>query len=149
MLDSSARADIAVGYFFMSGFGAVSQELARLDKVRILVGRADRQVIEAMAAGLQQPEALRVRLEADGLVPRRERAALAQDSVDRIADGVSLLPQTKDSQVAVNRLRTWSTRAKAEVRAYRRSPLTAKAYLCWYDDHAEPARRWSALRTSH
>ena len=138
MLDSSARADIAVGYFFMSGFGAVSQELARLDKVRILVGRADRQVIEAMAAGLQQPEALRVRLEADGLVPRRERAALAQDSVDRIADGVALLPQTKDSQVAVNRLRDMVDSGKAEVRAYRRSPLHAKAYLCWYDDHAEP-----------
>ena len=27
---------------------------------------------------------------------------------------------------------------QAEVRAYRRSPLHAKAYLCWYDDHAEP-----------
>ena len=25
-----------------------------------------------------------------------------------------------------------------EVRAYRRSPLHAKAYLCWYDNHAEP-----------
>ncbi len=43
MLDSSARADIAVGYFFMPGFGAISAELSGLDKVRILVGRADRQ----------------------------------------------------------------------------------------------------------
>ena len=25
-----------------------------------------------------------------------------------------------------------------EVRAYRRSPLHAQAYLCWYDNHAEP-----------
>ena len=47
MLDSSSRADIAVGYFFMSGFGPVSAELSKLDKVRILVGRADRQVLEA------------------------------------------------------------------------------------------------------
>ena len=37
MLDSSARADIAVGYFFMSGFEAVADSLKRLDKVRILV----------------------------------------------------------------------------------------------------------------
>jgi hypothetical protein len=59
MLDSSARADIAVGCFFISGFGAVSEELCGLGKVRILVGRADRQVIEAVAAGLQQPDALR------------------------------------------------------------------------------------------
>ena len=66
MLDSSARADIAVGYFFISGFGPVSEELSKLERVRILVGRADRPVLEAVAAGLQQPDALRLRLEADG-----------------------------------------------------------------------------------
>ncbi len=53
MLDSSARADIAVGYFFMSRFEAVADSLARLDKVRILVGRADRPVLESVALGLQ------------------------------------------------------------------------------------------------
>ena len=42
MLGSAARADIAVGYLFMSGFGEVVDELARLNKTRILVGRADR-----------------------------------------------------------------------------------------------------------
>ncbi len=138
MLGSSARADIAVGYFFMPGFGAISAELSRLDKVRILVGRADRQVIEAVAAGLQQPDALRARLDSDGLVQRRERAAVARDSVDRIADGVSLLPQTEDAENTVSLLRDMVASGKAEVRAYRRSPLHAKAYLCWYDDHAEP-----------
>ena len=36
MLGSSGRADIAVGYFFMSGFEAVADDLERLGKVRIL-----------------------------------------------------------------------------------------------------------------
>ena len=138
MLHSSVRADIAVGYFFMSGFGPVSAELSKLDNVRILVGRADRQVIETVAAGLQQPDALKARLDADGLVQRRDRAAIAQDSVDRIASGVALLPQTGESQEAVAALRDMVASGQAEVRAYRRSPLHAKAYLCWYDDHAEP-----------
>ena len=140
MLDSSARADIAVGYFFMPGFGAISAELSRLDKVRILVGRADRQVLESVAAGLQQPDALRARLDSDGLVQRRERAAVARDSVDRIADGVALLAADEsDAQHTVgDLLRDMVASGKAEVRAYRRSPLHAKAYLCWYDDHAEP-----------
>ena len=48
MLDNSARADIAVGYFFMSEFEAVADSLSRLDKVRILVGRADRPVLESV-----------------------------------------------------------------------------------------------------
>ncbi|MYK89046.1 MAG: hypothetical protein F4018_12310, partial [Acidobacteria bacterium] len=97
MLDSSATADIAVGYFFISGFGAVSDELSRLEKVRILVGRADRPVLEAVAAGLQQPDALRARLEGDALVQRRDRPAIARDAVERIADGLALLPQTGDA----------------------------------------------------
>lgn len=56
MLGSANRADIAVGYFFVSGFGAVADELSQLGKVRILVGRTDRQTLEAVALGLQQQE---------------------------------------------------------------------------------------------
>ena len=92
MLGSSARADIAVGYFFMSGFDAVADNLARLDKVRILVGRTDRQVLEEVALGLQQSDALRARLESDSVVRRRQRAEIAQRAVDNIADGVGLAP---------------------------------------------------------
>ena len=40
MLGSSARADIAVGYFFMSGFDAVADELLRLGKVCLGYTRA-------------------------------------------------------------------------------------------------------------
>ena len=138
MLDSSARADIAVGYLFMSGFEAVADSLKRLDKVRILVGRADRPVLESVAMGLQQPEALRARLEADGMVQRRQRDASAREAVDGIATGVALLPQTGESQKAVSLLRDLVVSGLVEVRAYRRSPLHAKAYLCWYDNHAEP-----------
>ena len=63
MLESAGRADIAVGYFFMSGFSEVADDLSQLGKVRILVGRTDRQTLEAVAAGLQQQQALRARLE--------------------------------------------------------------------------------------
>ena len=138
MLDSSSRADIAVGYFFMSGFEAVADSLSRLDKVRILVGRTDRPTLESVALGLQQSQALQAQLEADGMVPRRQREAIAQESVDNIATGVALLPQTGGSQRAVALLRDLVASGLMEVRAYRRSPLHAKAYLCWYENHAEP-----------
>ena len=138
MLASSARADIAVGYFFVSGFEAVADDLSRLDKVRILVGRTDKQVLEEVAQGLQQAQALRARLEADSLVRRRQRAEIAQRTVDRIAEGVSVLPQTEGTEDAVAKLRDMVASGKVEVRAYLRSPLHAKAYLCWYGDHAEP-----------
>ena len=138
MLGSSARADIAVGYFFMSGFDAVADDLARLDKVRILVGRTDRQVLEEVALGLQQSDALRAQLESDAIIRRRQRSEIAQRAVANISDGVAALPQTADSERAVSRLRDMIAVNRVEVRAYLRSPLHAKAYLCWYDNHAEP-----------
>ena len=138
MLGSSARADIAVGYFFIGGFGAVSDKLARLDKVRILVGRTDRQVLEEVALGLQQNQALRARLAADALVRRGQRSQIAQETVARVADGVAALPQEQVAEVAVTTLRDLEALGKSEVRAYLRSPPHAKAQLCWYDNHAEP-----------
>ena len=138
MLSSSAQADIAVGYFFISGFEAVADDLARLDKVRILVGRTDRQVLEEVAVGLQQNQALRARLDADALVRRSQRSQIAQETVARIAEGVAVLPQERGTEAAVSKLRDMVSLSKVEVRAYLRSPLHAKAYLCWYDNHAEP-----------
>ena len=137
MLGSSARADIAVGYFFISGFGAVAKDLARQDKVRILVGRTDRQVLEEVALGLQQNQALHARLQADGTVQRSHREQIARETVARIGDGVAVQPQDQDTECAVSTLRALVAKRKVEVRAYVRSPLHAKAYLCWYQGHAE------------
>ena len=138
MLASSARADIAVGYFFMSGFAEVMDDLSRLNKTRILVGRADRPTLEAVAAGLRQADALWAQLDAEHTVSRRQRQEAAAGTVSEIAQGVAAMPQTDASQDAVERLRQLVASGLLEVRAYPRGFLHAKAYLCWYDDHAEP-----------
>ena len=138
MLGSSARADIAVGYFFVSGFEAVADDFARLGKVRILVGRTDKQVLDEVALGLQQHQALSARLNADALVQRSQRSQIAQATVEHVAEGIAVLPQQRGSEEAVTKLRDMVAQGKVEVRAYLRSPLHAKAYLCWYENHAEP-----------
>src|SRR5947209_3097882 len=56
MLGSANAADIAVGYLFISGFNVISDELARLEKVRVLVGRTEKQTLEEIARGVQQKE---------------------------------------------------------------------------------------------
>ncbi|MDE2813133.1 MAG: helicase-related protein [Gemmatimonadota bacterium] len=138
MLSSSARADIAVGYFFMSGFAEVMDDQSRLNKTRILVGRADRPTLEAVAAGLRQADALRAQLDAEQTVSRRQRQEAAAGTVSEIAEGVAAMPQTDATQHAVKRLRQLVAAGLLEVRAYPREFLHAKAYLCWYDNHAEP-----------
>ena len=138
MLRSSERADIAVGYFFMSGFQAVADQLSHLQKVRILVGRTDGRVLEEVAFGLQQTQALQSQLAADTTIRRSQRERLAQQAVDNVSEGVSVLPQTDDTKEAVTRLREMIAAGRVEVRTYVRSRLYAKAYLCWYQQgHAE------------
>ena len=138
MLGSANRADIAVGYFFVSGFGAVADELSRLRKVRILVGRTDRETLEAVALGLQQQDALRARLAVDSTVQRSQRGVFSREAADSIATGVSTLPQTDDAQSSIRKLRDMTGAGFLEIRAYPKGLLHAKAYLCWYDSHAEP-----------
>ena len=138
MLTSADRADIAVGYFFMSGFGQVADELVRLNKTRILIGRADQPTLEAVAAGLRQMDALRAQLETDQTIPRRQRQAIANEAATDVAQGVAAMPQTDASQAAVEKLRQLVASGLMEVRAYPKGFLHAKAYLCWYDNHAEP-----------
>ena len=123
----------------MSGFQAVANELARLQKVRILVGRTDRRVVEEVALGLQQTQALESQLKTDETIRRSQREGLAQQAVDNVSEGVSVLPQTDETKEAVARLRDMIVTGRVEVRAYLRSRLHAKAYLCWYQQgHAEP-----------
>ena len=94
--------------------------------------------MEEVALGLQQHQALRARLDADALVRRSQRSQIAQETVARVAEGVAALPQERGTEAAVSKLRDMVVLGKVEVRAYLRSPLHAKAYLCWYDNHAEP-----------
>ena len=138
MLSSSARADIAVGYFFVSGFAEVADEISKLSKTRVLVGRADRPTLEAVAAGLHQARPLESQLEINRTIRHSQRTAIAAEAVGSIAQDISALSQTDDSEKAVERLQQLVTAGFLEIHTYPREFLHAKAYLCWYDNHAEP-----------
>ncbi len=138
MLKDSGRADIAVGYLFVSGFNAVAEELARLDHVRVLVGRTDRRTLEEVARGVQQADALWATMEGETLVRRSAREAVGARAVEAVRESIARLPQTDDEVAGLHRLREMVAGGKIEMRTYPRGMLHAKAYLCWYRDHAEP-----------
>ena len=138
MLDSAARADIAVGYFFISGFSQVSEELMRLKKTRILVGRTDRPTLEAVAAGLNQGRPIQAHLDSIRTIPRRQRQQAADEARTAISDSVGSMSQTDESEASLNKLQGLVKSGLLEVRTYPKEFLHAKAYLCWYEGHAEP-----------
>ena len=105
MLTSSATADIAVGYFFISGFEQIADQLLQLKQVRILVGRTDRQVLEEVAAGLQLQAPLQAQLNADATIRRSERTEIAKQAIEHIVQGVSRLLQRNATDSTVQQLR--------------------------------------------
>jgi len=135
----TVRADIAVGYLFVSGFNAVAAELAqpRLEKIRILVGRADRGTLEEVARGMQQAEALQARVEGESSVRRSAREALGTEAARLVGEGVGLLPQTDEEQRGVRHLSDLIASGRVEIKTYPKGTLHAKAYLCWYKDSPE------------
>jgi phosphatidylserine/phosphatidylglycerophosphate/cardiolipin synthase-like enzyme len=138
MLASSSRVDIAVGYFFVSGFAEVADEISKLSKTRILVGRPNRPTLEAVAAGLHQARPMHAQLEVDQSIRRSQREPLARNAVADVSRDIGALPQTDESQSAVEQLRQLVSAGFLEMRTYPREFLHAKAYLCWYEGHAEP-----------
>ena len=138
MLDASERADIAVGYFFVSGFEAVSDQIASVDGVRLLVGRTDRETLEEVALGLQQVEAVQQHSDLGSTIRRSEKPALARKPVEAVGEGVGRLHQTHGTEEAVRRLRDLIVSGQTKIRAYLRERLHAKAYVCWYRPGPEP-----------
>ncbi|TEU09784.1 MAG: hypothetical protein E3J25_09850, partial [Anaerolineales bacterium] len=138
MLAASERADIAVGYFFVSGFDAVADQMESVDHIRLLVGRTDRETLEEVALGLQQVEAVRQHTDLGSTIRRSEKPALARKPVELIGEGVGRLHQTAGTESAVRRLRDLIASRRIEIRAYLRERLHAKAYICWYRPGPEP-----------
>ena len=126
MLASAHRADIAVGYFFISGFAQTTHDFARLSKTRILVGQADRPTLEAIAAGMRQADPLRSRLHSHDLIPRSRRDTAASDAAANISHGIAALDQTDDTASAIDRLRALIASGLMEIRAYPRGFMRAK-----------------------
>ena len=138
MLGSADRADIAVGYFFTSGFSAVSEELMRLKRTRILVGQTDRPTLEAVAAGLQQARPIQAHLDTNRTISRRQRQKAAEEARKAISSSIGTMSQTDKSESTLNQLQGLVSSGLMEVRTYPKEFLHAKAYLCWYEGHAEP-----------
>ncbi|WP_242053457.1 hypothetical protein [Nostoc parmelioides] len=52
ILNSSSSAHFAVGYFFLSGFTAIAEQLTNIKELRLLIGNtSNHQTIEQIAQG--------------------------------------------------------------------------------------------------
>ena len=119
--------DIAVGYFYLSGFNEVAEQLAsRPGKVRILIGRTDRPTMQEIAAGYSPREAAAPYHAAQN---RGQEANALGETLNNIGRNLSLQPQNDAVETGVKSLAALVSGGKIEIRAYLKERMHAKTYI--------------------
>ena len=140
---------MAVGYLFISGFSAVAEELGKLEKVRVLVGRTDRATLDEVAAGCSRRTRCRQRLRAMKLVRRSDRAVLGAQAVQQIARGRGPpAAEAEESEQGVRRLRDLIASGRMRSRPTPRACCTPRRTSAGTRTMRSPAPPSSAPPTS-
>jgi len=133
ILDSSSAAHFAVGYFFVSGFTAISDRLSNIKELRLLIGNTtNRETIEQIAQGYRRLELISDRVEAQTYPKRTEGKQMATGTAANIRSSIELMDQTDEAETLVKSLVQMIEEKRLHVKVYTKGILHAKAYIFDY-----------------
>ena len=133
ILESSEAAHFAVGYFFISGFTAISDRLSNIKQLRLLIGNtSNRETIEQIAQGYKRLELISDRLEAESYPKRSQVKEIKAETAANVRSDIELLDQTDEAQTLINNLVQMIEEKRLEVKVYTKGTLHAKAYIFDY-----------------
>jgi len=120
LLPRCEQFDCLVGYFYLSGFHLIREQLKACDRIRILIGlETEQQIIDAvLKATLTQPS-----------LNFRSSAETASTFRDDVLVQLETAPETAPVESGIEELARWCSEGKAEVRAYAKDKIHAKLYI--------------------
>ena len=119
--------DIAVGYFYLSGFTQVADLLAtRPGRVRILIGRTDTPTREEIISGYSASEPT---AGYHARQNRRDETAARDATLDNVGRNAAAQPQDDASEAGIKSLARLIADDRVDVRAYVKDRMHAKAYI--------------------
>jgi superfamily II DNA/RNA helicase len=132
-LASSQTARFAIGYFFLSGFEAIAEELAKLSEVRLLIGNvSNAETIEQLAEGYRHLGLVKAYLGRQANRTFSDAQEIQAETLEAIQAGIDQLEQSEASERAVRILIEMIQSERLKVRIYTRGRLHAKAYIFDY-----------------
>ena len=133
ILDSTERARFAVGYFFLSGFQSIAEELKGVKELRLLIGNTTNlETLEQLAEGHQRLEQVAEIAEAQVYPKRADLRQMAEDTAENISESVEFMDQTDQAEVLIKSLVRMIAEKRLLVRVYTKGRLHAKAYIFDY-----------------
>ncbi len=132
-LPRTKRANIAVGYFFISGFARIMNNFDRIESstdpshmIRLLISpTTNKATAEALFADNESYETVR-----DSRIEVPDKDEELTKTRDGIKSMMEYMPQTDDDRLAALKLKDLISRGKMQVRVYTKEKLHAKAYIC-------------------
>ena len=133
ILDSTEVARFAVGYFFLSGFQSIAEELKDVNELRLLIGNTTNlETLEQLAEGHRRLEQVAEIAEAQVYPKRADLRQMAEDTAENISQSVEFMDQTDDAETLIKSLVQMIAEKRLLVRVYTKGRLHAKAYIFDY-----------------
>ncbi len=133
ILDSTEKARFAVGYFFLSGFQSIAEELKDVKELCLLIGNAtNRETLEQLVEGHQRLEQVAEIAESQIYPKRADLRQMADDTAENISQSVEFMDQTDDAEALIKSLVEMISEKRLLVRVYTKGRLHAKAYIFDY-----------------
>ena len=132
LLSESQKAKFAVGYFFISGFKFIADELEKISELKLLIGNtSDSQTIEQLAETHSAAQLLE-RTRKREFANQKERDTTLDEASAAIRTRIEQLSQTDEDERVINLLVRLIEEKRFIIRVYTKSRLHAKAYIFDY-----------------
>jgi HKD family nuclease len=133
ILPSCESAKFAVGYFFLSGFTAIADQLDNVKELRLLIGSASSaETIEQIAEGARRLEEAQNTLESVSHPKSVITNERLQQTAVVIGETASAMNQTNENEHLILSLAKAIEEKRVKVRVYTKGRLHAKAYIFDY-----------------
>ena len=130
ILPVTKNADIAVGYFFISGLAAIISPLKDVNKIRLLISNTtDKTTAEALIEGFHSIKKVQTHVDEQNFLNGERKIAVLSDTKENIKQSLEYMNQTTADKTVVEILIEMMKTKQLEVRVYPKEKLHAKAYI--------------------
>jgi hypothetical protein len=133
ILGSTEAARFAVGYFFLSGFTPLADQLEHVKELRLLIGNTtNKETLEQIAEGYKRLELVQAAAESEFYRKDATAKRMAIETAVNIRSSVEVMDQTDEAEKVVKTLARMIEEKRLFVKVYTKGRLHAKAYIFNY-----------------
>lgn len=133
ILPSSEGAKFAVGYFFLSGFEPLRNELKNVGEIRLLIGNTTNyQTLEQLSEGYKRLELVEEAANQVKFIKRTDESRNVKATAENLKEAVSLMDQTDGNEELLVTVASLIEQKKLKVKVFTKGRLHAKAYIFDY-----------------